>query len=481
MASPQIATNTGSNAALTYLLTQNASGTAPNQPKAYLNILFFDGRFTFVGESSQAVRVQTAGNGASPLALLNIKVPKNGYCLVYISNESNIPVYFDNMQVRHDRGRIIEENHYYAYGLKIAALSSKAFGGAPNNYQYQGDYSEFDDDLGWNDFALRSYDPQLGRFLQHDPYDQFASGYVGMGNDPGNGVDPTGGFFDPGPLAQLACPGSGGGSFLKVLNTISAIGSVASKGMGLGGSITSNMGNNNQSLNQSANSGYFGSSGPNEGSGEDNSADGCDCPKGYGPKPKLGGDQRPFYRNIDDVAKDWATSNWLKGKNPKGSFEYSSRIYSVSVTSKDILYVATNPIRFDSDKLAKEQSPGIFDVLHQTKGNVPGNGNLVGHIHMHWHTSESLSRGLIYQNTEFSVGDREYIKAKDPSKKFRGSASDYFHYLLGSQGVLHKRNKNDMDYYPDGLPNYSGGQYSSIAQGYFSSPPKSPPCPCYKQ
>jgi RHS repeat-associated protein len=135
------------------------------------------------------------GNGAAPLVLLNIRVPKNGYCLVYVSNESQLPVYFDNLQVRHDRGRILEENHYYAYGLKIAALSSRAFGGTPNNYQYQGDYSEFDDDLGWNDFLLRSYDPQLGRFLQHDPYDQFASGYVGMGNDPGNVVDPTGGWI----------------------------------------------------------------------------------------------------------------------------------------------------------------------------------------------------------------------------------------------------------------------------------------------
>ena len=57
---------------------------------------------------------------------------KNGYCFVYISNESSVNVFFDNMQVRHDRGRIIEENHYYAFGLKIAAISSKAYG-APNN------------------------------------------------------------------------------------------------------------------------------------------------------------------------------------------------------------------------------------------------------------------------------------------------------------------------------------------------------------
>ena len=95
--------------------------------------------------------------------------------------------------MRHDRGRILEENHYYAYGLKIAALSSKAFAAPPNNYQYQGDYSEFDDDLGWNDFMLRSYDPQIGRFLQHDPYDEFASGYIGMGDDPANLTDPNGG------------------------------------------------------------------------------------------------------------------------------------------------------------------------------------------------------------------------------------------------------------------------------------------------
>jgi hypothetical protein len=30
-------------------------------------------------------------------------------------------------------------------------------------------------------------------FLHHDPYDEFASGYLGMGYDPANLTDPTGG------------------------------------------------------------------------------------------------------------------------------------------------------------------------------------------------------------------------------------------------------------------------------------------------
>ena len=116
------------------------------------------------------------------------------YCFVYISNESSANVFFDNLQVQHDRGRIIEENHYYAHGLKIAAISSKAYGAPNNNYGYQVDFSEMDDDLGWNDFELRSFDPQIGRFLQNDPYDQLASGYVGMGNDAVNNIDPSGGW-----------------------------------------------------------------------------------------------------------------------------------------------------------------------------------------------------------------------------------------------------------------------------------------------
>jgi RHS repeat-associated protein len=62
-----------------------------------------------------------------------------------------------------------------------------------NNYLYQGAYAELDEDIGWTDFALRNYDAQIGRWVQQDPYDEFPSPYTGMGNDPINYGDESGG------------------------------------------------------------------------------------------------------------------------------------------------------------------------------------------------------------------------------------------------------------------------------------------------
>ncbi len=180
----------------------NSLGTAP---KAYITILFFDERFNYVGDGStfERARQSDAGNhNPSPLLLQEIKAPKNGYAFVYVSNESNEFVYFDNLKIKHTRGRILEENHYYAFGLKIAGISSNKMGDAlegklSNESKYQGEFSDFEEELSWNDFELRTYDPQIGRWLQQDPYEEFSSPYVGMGNDPVNNVDPDGGgIFD---------------------------------------------------------------------------------------------------------------------------------------------------------------------------------------------------------------------------------------------------------------------------------------------
>ncbi len=181
-----------------YLQSGQQYNTA--KPKAYINYLFFDENLNYVpydiatGMGSYSKQVTDAGNHMQPLVADNITVPKNGYALVYVSNESTQQaVYFDNLAVTHTRRKILEETHYYAYGLKITAISGQAFQKPSVADKFQGEYSDFEEETGWNDFELRSYDPQIGRWLQNDPYDEFESGYIGMANDPVNNVDPDGG------------------------------------------------------------------------------------------------------------------------------------------------------------------------------------------------------------------------------------------------------------------------------------------------
>ena len=62
---------------------------------------------------------------------------------------------------------------------------------------FQGQFAEEDEETGWNAFELRMYDPVIGRWLVPDPYNQYPSPYIGMGNNPINREDPDGGFDEP--------------------------------------------------------------------------------------------------------------------------------------------------------------------------------------------------------------------------------------------------------------------------------------------
>ena len=60
-------------------------------------------------------------------------------------------------------------------------------------HDYQGDFSEKDEETGWNHFELREYDAVIGRWTAVDPYRVGFSPYIGMGNNPLGLVDPDGG------------------------------------------------------------------------------------------------------------------------------------------------------------------------------------------------------------------------------------------------------------------------------------------------
>jgi RHS repeat-associated protein len=178
----------------------NGQTVATDRPKAYVNWVLFDEQFRYVQSSSsfEQVRAETDyQNNVYWHIKNNLPINKSGYLYVYVSNETpNIDVFFDNLQVTHIHGPLLEENHYYPMGLPMAGICSQALNGlAANKLKYQGKELEADLGLHLYDFHARQYDAQIGRFHVPDPANQYASPYLGMGNTWPNGTDPDGKVF----------------------------------------------------------------------------------------------------------------------------------------------------------------------------------------------------------------------------------------------------------------------------------------------
>ncbi|MEQ9425051.1 MAG: RHS repeat-associated core domain-containing protein [Cyclobacteriaceae bacterium] len=103
---------------------------------------------------------------------------------------------FDDFTITHLGVDITQNTDYYPFGSYMSHWQKP-----DENYRfgYQGEFAEEDDETGWNQFEARMYDAMIGRWLSVDPARQFASPYLGMGNDPLNGIDPDGRdwFRDP--------------------------------------------------------------------------------------------------------------------------------------------------------------------------------------------------------------------------------------------------------------------------------------------
>ena len=193
-------------AAVSNFLTNNDPAPPAGYPKAYLNWVFLDDQFNYQSSSSGAI---AAANSSKPAATLNtlapgapLTMPRNGYLYIWVSNETQgWDVFFDNLSIQYQTGPVLEENHYYPFGLTMAGISDKAVktNYTENKYRWNKgselQNKEFSDGSGLEMYEtnLRELDPQLGRWWQLDSKPDYTqSPYSSMKNDPILFNDPLG-------------------------------------------------------------------------------------------------------------------------------------------------------------------------------------------------------------------------------------------------------------------------------------------------
>lgn len=182
-------------------LLGNQPAQTTELPRASINWIILDEQFKYVSGGFDMANGTSGSVKSHTISTIpSIPIPKNGYIYVYVSNESAYDVFFDNLQVIHTPGPILEETHYYPFGLTMARISSRTAGSMDNKYEYNGKErheNEFSEGggLGWSDYGARMYDPQIGRFLQIDPHShRYATStpYNYVFNNPLSNVDPDG-------------------------------------------------------------------------------------------------------------------------------------------------------------------------------------------------------------------------------------------------------------------------------------------------
>uniref|UniRef100_UPI00404A10AA RHS repeat-associated core domain-containing protein n=1 Tax=Fulvivirga sp. TaxID=1931237 RepID=UPI00404A10AA len=176
----------GSGSMVTNLYGDDLSDT---EPHAFINL-------TFLPEDMAGDPVVAFGQvkGASSNAMAELTlpetfvVPKNGYVVIYLSNESDnlTEVYFDDLTVTIEEHPVILKEDYYPFGLTFNAYKRYDPG-------YKGTYKSAG--LGWKDLGFRQFEPATGRFHTIDPLAELQldqSVYQFASNNPVSNIDELG-------------------------------------------------------------------------------------------------------------------------------------------------------------------------------------------------------------------------------------------------------------------------------------------------
>jgi RHS repeat-associated protein len=165
-------------------------------PEAYVNIIVFDKNYNLLDATWDHInggeQIGVSPDVAHDEMMKEYTIKEPGYVFVYVSNNSPVNVYFDDVTITNTPSRVIQYNEYYAFGLQTSSSWTRE--NSKNDYLYNAG-SELNSMTGWYETMFRGYDPALGRFLQVDPLallDNSTSPYVYGADNPILFNDPTG-------------------------------------------------------------------------------------------------------------------------------------------------------------------------------------------------------------------------------------------------------------------------------------------------
>ncbi|WP_224994967.1 RHS repeat domain-containing protein [Cesiribacter sp. SM1] len=180
------------------------------QPKAFLSWQFLpangkkldeDGGFDQV--SAAAAISNKTGVGNHEVLEVEYIVKQKGWINLeldmagadsYEAESRNIDVYFDDFEVAHHHGLIVQEDSYYPFGLTFNEY--KMEGTLANKFKYNG--KEEQEEWGVIDYGARMYQADLGRWFNVDPLADSSwsfTPYHYVANNPILLVDPDGRDF----------------------------------------------------------------------------------------------------------------------------------------------------------------------------------------------------------------------------------------------------------------------------------------------
>ncbi|EAY23872.1 hypothetical protein M23134_01286 [Microscilla marina ATCC 23134] len=171
----------------------NPSSQSSGLPNAYLRYVLYDETGTKALRSGR-VFVTTAAKTHWERLHFDYEVPANGVLQIYIANETeDEPVYFDDMVVEHTPQLIVQENHYYPFGMNLRGIEK--VGKPEHKYLYMNKEKEVSFNLNWVETDWQGYDDQLGRFHAIDKMSEdmiSINPYHYSFNSPINFSDPSG-------------------------------------------------------------------------------------------------------------------------------------------------------------------------------------------------------------------------------------------------------------------------------------------------